>query len=193
MDIKINNLSKAYDGQTVLSNFTHTFKEGTTTCIMGKSGVGKTTLLSILMGLENADSGQINGLSDKKISAVFQEDRLCMNLTALLNIKMVLSKNSHISDEKIISLLSKIGIDASDKKTVSEYSGGMCRRVAILRALLVDFDLLIMDEPLKGLDPETKSSVIALIKEYTAGKTVILTTHDPTDVDALSGGVLIIQ
>lgn len=193
MDIKINNLSKAYDGQTVLSNFTHTFKEGTTTCIMGKSGVGKTTLLSILMGLENADSGQINGLSDKKISAVFQEDRLCMNLTALLNIKMVLPKNSHISDEKIISLLSKIGIDASDKKTVSEYSGGMCRRVAILRALLADFDLLIMDEPLKGLDPETKSSVIALIKEYTAGKTVILTTHDPTDVDALSGGVLIIQ
>ncbi len=193
MDITIKNLSKAFDEQLVLNDFTHTFKEGTTTCIMGKSGVGKTTLLSILMGLENADSGQINGLSDKKISAVFQEDRLCMNLTALLNIKMVLPKNSHISDERITSLLSKIGIDASDKKTVSEYSGGMCRRVAILRALLADFDLLIMDEPLKGLDTETKEKVISLIKELTTNKTVILTTHDPTDVDALSGEVLIIQ
>ncbi len=193
MDITIKNLSKAFDEQLVLNDFTHIFKEGTTTCIMGKSGVGKTTLLSILMGLENADSGQINGLSDKKISAVFQEDRLCMNLTALLNIKMVLPKNSTISDEKIISLLSRIGIDASDKKTVSEYSGGMCRRVAILRALLADFDLLIMDEPLKGLDTETKEKVISLIKELTTNKTVILTTHDPTDVDALSGEVLIIQ
>ncbi|SEA22135.1 NitT/TauT family transport system ATP-binding protein [Pseudobutyrivibrio sp. ACV-2] len=193
MDITIKNLSKAFDEQLVLNDFTHTFKEGTTTCIMGKSGVGKTTLLSILMGLENADSGQINGLSDKKISAVFQEDRLCMNLTALLNIKMVLPKNSHISDERIISLLSKIGIDASDKKTVSEYSGGMCRRVAILRALLADFDLLIMDEPLKGLDTETKEKVISLIKELTTNKTVILTTHDPTDVDALSGEALLIQ
>ncbi len=193
MDITIKNLSKAFDEQLVLNDFTHTFKEGTTTCIMGKSGVGKTTLLSILMGLERADSGQINGLADRKISAVFQEDRLCMNLTALLNIKMVLPKNSHISDERIISLLSKIGIDASDKKTVSEYSGGMCRRVAILRALLADFDLLIMDEPLKGLDTETKEKVISLIKELTTNKTVILTTHDPTDVDALSGEALLIQ
>ena len=193
MDITIKNLSKAFDEQLVLNDFTHTFKEGTTTCIMGKSGVGKTTLLSILMGLEQADSGQIEGLSDKKISVVFQEDRLCMNLTALLNIKMVLKKESTFSDEKILGLLSRIGIDVTDKKTVSEYSGGMRRRVAILRALFADYDLLIMDEPLKGLDPETKSSVIALIKEYTAGKTVILTTHDPTDVDALSGETLLIQ
>lgn len=193
MDIIIKNLSKAYDGIPVLNDFSHVFKEGSTTCIMGKSGVGKTTLLSILMGLEQADSGQIEGLSDKKISAVFQEDRLCMNLTALLNIKMVLKKESTFSDEKILGLLSRIGIDATDKKTVSEYSGGMRRRVAILRALLADYYLLIMDEPFKGLDPETKSSVIALIKELTAGKTVILTTHDPTDVDALAGEVLIIQ
>ena len=193
MDITIKNLSKAYDGMPVLNDFSHEFKEGATTCIMGKSGVGKTTLLSILMGLEQAESGQIEGLSDKKISVVFQEDRLCMNLTALLNIKMVLKNESTFSDEKILGLLSRIGIDATDKKTVSEYSGGMRRRVAILRALLADYDLLSMDEPLKGLDPETKSSVIALIKELTAGKTVILTTHDPTDVDALDGEVLIIQ
>lgn len=193
MDITIKNLSKAYDGMPVLNDFSHEFKEGSVTCIMGKSGVGKTTLLSILMGLEQADSGQIEGLTDKKISVVFQEDRLCMNLTALLNIKMVLKNESTFSDEKILGLLSRIGIDVTDKKTVSEYSGGMRRRVAILRALLADYDLLIMDEPFKGLDPETKSSVIALIKELTAGKTVIITTHDPTDVDALSGEVLIIQ
>lgn len=190
MDINIKKLSKAYDGQLVLEDFTHCFKEGSFTCIMGKSGAGKTTLLSILMGLENADSGEIEGLEDKRISAVFQENRLCENLTALYNIKMVIKNESNISDIEICQLLGRIGIDTSDKKTVNEFSGGMKRRVAILRALLADFDLLIMDEPLKGLDIDTKDSVIALIKEFTIGKTVIMTTHDISEANTLSEEII---
>ena len=144
MDILIKNLSKAYDGQKVLDNLSVTFPEKSFTCLMGKSGVGKTTLLSILMGLDQADEGTISGLDDKKLSVVFQENRLCNNLTALLNIKMVIEDSARISDTQIRTYLDRIGLGNETKKPVSEFSGGMKRRVAILRALLADFDLLIM-------------------------------------------------
>ena len=110
MDIIISNLSKSYNGQKVLDNLSVVFKEDSLTCIMGKSGVGKTTLLSILMGLEKADSGEIQGLDDKKISVVFQENRLCNNLSALYNIKMVIAKNQGLPDSKILEYLGKIGL-----------------------------------------------------------------------------------
>ncbi len=190
MAIEIENLTKAYDGQAVLENLSLTFDDGSFTCIMGKSGVGKTTLLNILMGLENADSGVICGLDDKKVSVVFQENRLCNNITALLNIKMVIQKDSRITDDKISEYLRRIGLGNDLKKPVSEYSGGMKRRVAILRALLADFDLLIMDEPLKGLDDETKETVIALIKELTKEKTVIMTTHDDSEASLLEANII---
>ena len=192
MAIEIKNLTKAYDRQAVLENLSLTFDDGSFTCIMGKSGVGKTTLLNILMGLENADSGVICGLDDKKVSVVFQENRLCNNITALLNIKMVIQKDSRITDDKISEYLRRIGLGNDFKKPVSEYSGGMKRRVAILRALLADFDLLIMDEPLKGLDDETKETVIALIKELTKEKTVIMTTHDDSEASLLEANIIFI-
>ena len=190
MDIVIENLSKSYDGQKVLDNLSVTFPEKSFTCLMGKSGVGKTTLLSILMGLEKADSGQITGLEGKKLSVVFQENRLCDNLTALLNIKMVIDDSSRISDSDILNWLDKIGLGEDAKKPVQEYSGGMKRRVAILRALLADFDLLIMDEPLKGLDEATKKQVIDLIKELTLGKTVIMTTHDANEATVFNAEIV---
>ncbi|SFO25706.1 NitT/TauT family transport system ATP-binding protein [Pseudobutyrivibrio sp. UC1225] len=190
MDIVIENLSKAYDNQLVLDNLSVTFPEKSFTCLMGKSGAGKTTLLSILMELETADSGVITGLEDKKISVVFQENRLCNNLTALLNIKMVIEDSSRISDSDIMNWLEKIGLGEDAKKPVQEYSGGMKRRVAILRALLADFDLLIMDEPLKGLDEATKQQVIDLIKELTKEKTVIMTTHDISEAKAFDATIV---
>jgi NitT/TauT family transport system ATP-binding protein len=82
MEIAVENLSKQYHGVPVLSGFNAVFPDGKTTCIMGPSGCGKTTLLRILMGLEPADSGNVKGMSGRKISAVFQDDRLCENLSA---------------------------------------------------------------------------------------------------------------
>ncbi|MDC7280454.1 ATP-binding cassette domain-containing protein [Butyrivibrio fibrisolvens] len=190
MDIVIKNLSKAYDGQKVLDNLSVTFPEKSFTCLMGKSGVGKTTLLSILMGLEQADEGTILGVDDKNLSVVFQENRLCNNLTALLNIKMVIEDSARISDTQIRTYLDRIGLGNETKKPVSEFSGGMKRRVAILRALLADFDLLIMDEPLKGLDEDTKQQVIDIIKELTQNKTVIMTTHDDSEPQAFNANII---
>ena len=103
---------------------------------------------------------------------------------------MVTDTVGKYSTEDIVKYFKKIGIDATEKKTVAEYSGGMKRRVAILRALLADYDFLVMDEPLKGLDEETKHDVVQLIKELTKGKTVIMTTHDMEDVSDLGGEIL---
>ncbi len=174
MDIVLENVCKSYNDKQVLDNLTYTFKDKTITCIMGKSGIGKTTLLNILMKLETKDSGKILGLEKAKMSAVFQENRLCENLNAILNIKLVTNKNV----EEIKEKLEMIGITAGDFKPVSEYSGGMKRRVAIVRALMSDYDLLLMDEPLKGLDEDTKLKVIKLICDMTKSKTVIIVTHD---------------
>lgn len=190
MDIVIDKLSKSYDGKRVLDSISLTFPEKSFTCLMGKSGIGKTTLLNILMGLEKAEAGNITGLDDKRISVVFQENRLCNNITALLNIKMVIGNGSAITDDIIVEYLKKIGLGAELKKPVQEYSGGMKRRVAILRALLADFDLLIMDEPLKGLDDATKQQVIDLIKELTKNKTVIMTTHDDSEAEAFNAQII---
>ena len=83
MDIKINNLNKSFSGQPVLEDLSFSFPEGKSSCIMGPSGCGKTTLLHILMGIEEPDSGEVTGVPSGRLSAVFQEDRLCENLSVM--------------------------------------------------------------------------------------------------------------
>ena len=185
MDIEIKKLCKSYGNEPVLKDFSYTFKDGSKTAIIGSSGIGKTTLLSILSGEVPADSGIVSGLETRRIGMVFQEDRLCENLTGLLNVKMVTDILKIYSYKDISFYFEKIGLDAASKKPVTEYSGGMKRRVAILRALLSGFDVLIMDEPLKGLDKETKDKVISLILEFADKKTVIVATHDLNEANKL--------
>ena len=91
MDIKVDHVSKAYGEQQILRDLCCVFPEGKTTCIRGRSGCGKTTLIRLLLGLDIPDKGKIEGISDRKISAVFQEDRLCENLSAASNIRLVFS------------------------------------------------------------------------------------------------------
>lgn len=179
MDIVIENLNKKYNDKVVLDNFNNVFKDDAISFITGTSGIGKTTLIRILMGLEKADSGKIIGISNKKISAVFQDDSLCENLSVLLNIKLVCESlgNSEIEDA-----LEVLDLKGCMNKRVRELSGGMKRRVAILRALLYDFDLLIMDEPFKGLDIETKYKVMDFVIRKMENKSAIIITHDMDDI-----------
>ena len=178
MDIVVTNLSKQYEGLQVLHNYNVVFKEGKVSILTGVSGVGKTTLIRILMGLEKADSGFIKGLENKRISAVFQDDSLCSNLSVLSNIRLVCDD---IDRDIIENNLKLLGLEGCIDKRVRELSGGMKRRVAILRAILYKFDVLIMDEPFKGLDLDTKNKVINFILENIKGKTVILISHDLDD------------
>ncbi|RHL49260.1 ATP-binding cassette domain-containing protein [Ruminococcus sp. AF37-6AT] len=148
------------------------FPEGKTTCIRGRSGCGKTTLIRLLLGLDIPDKGKIEGISDRKISAVFQEDRLCENLSAASNIRLVCTET--ISDRELEEAYKAVAL----QKPVRELSGGMRRRVSILRALLADSDCVIMDEPLRGLDEKTRTKTIDYILKKTEGKTLIFVTHE---------------
>ena len=171
MDIKVDRVSKAYGKQQVLRDLSCVLPEGKTTCIRGRSGCGKTTLIRLLLGLDVPDKGKIEGISDRKISAVFQEDRLCENLSAASNIRLVCVET--ITDRELEEAYKAVALTEVWQKPVRELSGGMRRRVSILRALLAESDCVIMDEPLRGLDEKTRAKTIDYILKKTEGKTLI--------------------
>ncbi|MDY4127888.1 ATP-binding cassette domain-containing protein [Peptostreptococcus porci] len=174
-------ISKSYGNRTVLKNFNIEIREGQTTFVLGKSGSGKTTFSKIVLGLEKIDTGKISGLDGKKISVVFQEDRLMENMTIGSNFKMTV--NSHINSKQIIEKMEKIGLFQSLETKISELSGGMKRRISILRAFLIEFDLIVMDEPFRGLDDETKEIVMNFVIQNIKGKTAIIITHNKDEVE----------
>ncbi|MDI9508584.1 MAG: ABC transporter ATP-binding protein [Clostridiales bacterium] len=188
MDIQVKNLNKSFNKQQVLNDVDMTFPEGRITCIMGPSGIGKTTLVYILMGLLKADSGQVIGLEGKKFAAVFQEDRLIEHWDAIKNVQLV--SGGEVTKDLVKRSFIQIGLTEYEKKPVRALSGGMRRRVAMVRALLSEYDLLIMDEPFKGLDEKLKNQVIDYVKENTKGKTVIIITHDKEEVDLLEAQLI---
>lgn len=168
----IRNISKSYDEKKVLDNLSFEIPDKGIFGIFGASGHGKTTLLRLICGLETPDSGEILGTTELKISVVFQEDRLLPSLTALENVALV-------SDKATASgLLERVGLAESADKYPSELSGGMSRRTAIARALAYGGDMLILDEPFKGLETELKEDIGKLICEYAQTKPVIIVTHD---------------
>lgn len=186
--IKALNISKSFGENVVLKNFSHEFSDGKVTAVLGKSGCGKSTLLNILMGLIPCDGGEVIRPEGCLISAVFQENRLCENLTPSANIRLVTGKR--FSKAEIAEELAKVGLSGCENKPVRELSGGMKRRTALLRALLAEYDVLFLDEPFKGLDEDTKQTVMNYCKEKTEGKTVILVTHDMDECEFLADEVL---
>ena len=150
MDITLRHVWRSFGEKQVLRDFSHTFPQGELTVVMGPSGCGKTTLLSLLLGLQAPDRGEILGLEGLKKSAVFQEDRLCENTTAQANLRLV---NPSLTREQANQALTALGLGDSLSQPVREFSGGMKRRVAILRALLAPYDVLLCDEPFQGEDP----------------------------------------
>ncbi len=188
MKLTAQNISKSFGEKKVLQSFSHTFESGSFTAIMGPSGCGKTTLLAILMGVLAADSGELLPANDFRRSAVFQENRLCENLTAGANIRLVTGRK--YSSDEIAHELEALGLADCESKPVRELSGGMKRRVALLRALLAEYDVLFLDEPFKGLDEVTKLLVISRVKEKTKGRTVIMVSHDIEECNALADEII---
>ena len=190
-NIHIKKLCKSYGNNHVLNSICFEFEEGKISCLMGESGIGKTTLLKIIMGLEKQDSGLVDGIDDNtKISAVFQEERLSENLTSLGNILMVCDKS--ISKEVIKQQLALVLPENAALKKVSLLSGGMRQRVAIVRAMIVSSDIVLMDEPFKGLDEETKKAVIAYVKDNQRGRTVLIVTHNSDDAKMLEAPICVL-
>lgn len=180
--IQIKNLNKNFGNRKVLKNFNATFDVGAT-CVMGVSGVGKTTLINIMLGLTKEDSGEIIGLENKKVVCVFQEDRLLEDLTVLKNIMLVCGREQV---DKVRTLLKSLHLTSHINRPVHTLSGGMKRRVAIARALIKNADVYIFDEPFKGLDNDLKEHVINVIKSQTKSAVSIFITHNFSDIKLLN-------
>lgn len=184
--IEANGLTKSYDGVPVIKDFSHLFPVGSVTAVMAPSGAGKTTLLRLIAGLEQPDGGTVRGAEG--ISMVFQEDRLCDALDAASNVMLA---RDGLGREDAEVLLAEFGLAEDPEKRLSEYSGGMRRRVALARALAADYDILLLDEPFKGLDPELRATCAEKILEASEGKTVILVTHDASEAELMNCGEVI--
>ena len=184
--MRIENLCKAYGDQAVLSHLSLSIDHGVT-CLMAPSGSGKTTLLRILLGLETADSGTLADLP-RRWGVLFQENRLLERLTAMENLRFALG--AALDETAARALLTRLGLGGEGEKAVKDYSGGMKRRLALARALLVPSEALALDEPFTGLDEENREVCIALIREAGEQKPVLLVTHDPHDVEALGASLI---
>ena len=180
--IDLVNITKSFDGSIVLDDLCLSVKENEFVTLLGPSGCGKTTLLRILMGLERADSGRIDGLNGLCISAVFQEDRLCNQLDGVSNLRLV---TPALGRAEAANAMKAVGLSDCIGQPIRELSGGQRRRVAILRGLLADYDFLILDEPFRGLDRETKRLVMEDTRCRCMERTVLLVTHDAAELEAL--------
>jgi NitT/TauT family transport system ATP-binding protein len=174
MSIVLTNISKSFADKKVIDNFSYVFRTGGKYAVIGESGSGKTTLLNIILGLVQPDSGtvEISG----RVGATFQEDRLLEWTTAEKNIEIAGGKNAG-------ELLRRLQLPIGSKKITGDYSGGMKRRVAIARSLAVNPDVMILDEPFKGLDEGVKKIVMDTVKEYAKDALLILVTHDASEAE----------
>lgn len=181
-DIIIRNLSKSFGDKRVLEGFDLTVPDGGICCIMGESGCGKSTLIKLIMGIYAPDGGEIAGVPGK-IAAVFQEDRLCEDFSALTNVRITAARG--VTSARILEEFRALGLEGNEKTPARQLSGGMRRRVALIRAFMADAPLIILDEPFTGLDPDNRALAIDYVRARRAGKTIILVTHDASDADAL--------
>jgi len=151
---------------------------------MGPSGKGKTTLVRIIAGLSSPCSGTVEFSSKPMFSVVFQEDRLFNDFSAIENVSLIFDKKTSKKEAKARAseLLSELLISPEEQnKAVKDFSGGMKRRVALARALAAEHDILILDEPYKGLDEKSRAVCAEVIKKYSEDKLVLMVTHDKTE------------
>lgn len=192
---EVKNIVKQYGDLEVLDKINMEFEENKITCILGPSGCGKTTLVNIIGGLLEKDSGHVIGFKDEDISFVFQEDRLIQWKNVRENIGFVLrDKMDKKSMEKIIDeYLDLVDLGKYKYYYPNELSGGMRQRISILRAFVYPSKVLIMDEPFKSLDINSKATAIEFILNLRKlkSKTCILITHDIDEALTL-GDVIVI-
>ncbi len=189
----LDNLSKSYGGRTVLSQLSHAFRAGEFVAIMGESGVGKSTLLNIIAGLDAPDAGQVivdgtpmSALDDAaatrlrrtRMGFIFQAFHVLPHLTLRQNVALPLLLN-RTPDGRADEMLSAVGLAGRGNDFPRQLSGGELQRVAIARALVHRPALLLADEPTGNLDPETAGGILELLRRETraSGAGAIMVTH----------------
>jgi phospholipid/cholesterol/gamma-HCH transport system ATP-binding protein len=210
--IAISRLRKSFGEETVLNGIDLKVQEGETFVLLGRSGVGKSVLLKIIVGLQQPDSGsvqihgaEITGLSldclnrvRKKIGFLFQSAALYDSLTVRDNVAFPLRYSSMTASEKnerVHLLLSRVGVEEASEKLPSQISGGMKKRVGLARALSLEPEILLCDEPTSGLDPITAGEINDLINSLQEGRnmTSIVVTHDLHSAKSISDHVALLH
>ncbi|WP_312815467.1 ABC transporter ATP-binding protein [Sedimentibacter sp.] len=195
--IEFINVSKKFNDLEVLNNFNIRFEKDKITCLFGPSGVGKTTIANIAANLTEIDSGEIKVTENAVYSFVFQEPRLLEWYSVYDNIDFVL-KNVYNSDKRVniikdyIDMVELKGFESYKPK---ELSGGMAQRVSLARAFAYPSNVLILDEPFKGLDMKLKREMILLFKKLwnESKRTVLFITHDVDEAVTLSDYIYILN
>ena len=193
-EIRLEHVFKSFGDEEVLKDLSLAFPAGSRTLLSSPSGTGKTTLFRLLLGLEKPDSGTVAFFKEDgapaapRFSAVFQEDRLLEGYSAVENLRLAVG--NVYSPSELSAAASRLLPEESLKKPVSEFSGGMKRRTALLRALLAPSDILIMDEPFTGLDAGTKQTAAAMVLEFLGGRTLVFSSHSEEDAALLKAGVI---
>lgn len=175
--IEIKNLSVTLGEKRVFNDFSVTIPDTGMVLISGDSGIGKTTLLRVLCGLQKPDKGTVEGLNGRKISVVFQEPRLLDRLTTLENVAIV---SDMTTAERI---LTDLNMGSELKIRAGSLSGGQKQRVSLARAFAFSSDIVLLDEPFAGLDEENKRKAVQLIR---TAQLAIVVSHDPGDANLLS-------
>ena len=192
MILALENIKKKFDDRTVINDFSYHFKDRGVVALTGPSGVGKTTLLKIILGLDKKIKGERIVADGVKFSAAFQEHRLLPHLSALKNVvTFAFDSPSDEQIDKAKKLLIHFGFSDDEMNLYpAELSGGMKQRVSLVRAFMRECDVLILDEPTKELDAQLVKTVLEYIKKFSENKLVITVSHVISDVEFLDADVI---
>lgn len=203
--LELKNIKKSYDGVTILKDINLKIEDGEIVSILGPSGCGKTTLLNLILGLTDADQGQIvfNGkditnvpMEKRGFNIVFQDYALFPNLNVYKNITYGLKNKPDISSkEEVEDFINLLGLKPHLEKKIEQLSGGQKQRVALARTMVMKPKILLLDEPLSALDGVIKESIKQKIKQIARDYhlTTIIVTHDPEEALTLSDKVMIVN
>ena len=193
--ISVKNLSKDFGQERVLKSVTRDFEKGRIHGIVGNNGSGKTVLMKCICGFLIPDSGSITVNGERvgvdvdfprDMGLIIETPGFLPNMTGVKNLEILASLNKKIGLEEIAAAIRRVGLDPLMKKPVGKYSLGMRQRLGIAQAIMEDPALLILDEPLNGLDKHGVREMRQLIKGLKEqGKTILLASHNQGDIDEL--------
>ena len=193
MALTVEGLKKSYGNLKVLDGVTFSVEEGEFVCLIGESGCGKTTILKIIAGLERPDEGRVDFKGVNRMGFVFQDDRLLPWKTVYGNIQFALKAMGIEDGEVVRRIIDFVGLKGFENYYPKQLSGGMRQRVGIARALAVNPDLLLMDEPFASLDARTRERMQEELLRIVGGKTVVFVTHSIDEAVYLADKIVILS